>query len=123
MLEVANAGDNDVAVVDLGDGSVRGLIPTGWYPTGVALSLDGSQLYVANAKGLGAGPNVNGPTPYHRSSEDQYSASMIKGTVSFIGLPTDSGQLQKLTDQVARNDAIMPSRSLTRDAVAECRAR
>jgi YVTN family beta-propeller protein len=103
-LDVANAGDNDVAVVDLGDGSVRGLIPTGWYPTGVALSLDGTQLYVANAKGLGAGPNVNGPTPYHRSSEDQYIASMIKGTVSFVNVPTDPSQLQNLTDQVVRND-------------------
>jgi YVTN family beta-propeller protein len=103
-LYVANAGDNDVAVVDLAAGQVAGLIPTGWYPTGIAVSADGSQLYVANGKGLGAGPNPNGPTPYHGSSEDQYTGSMIKGTLSFVDVPANAGQLQKLTEQVIRND-------------------
>jgi YVTN family beta-propeller protein len=103
-LYVADAGDNDVAVVDLAAGTVSGLIPTGWYPTGLAISEDGSELYVANGKGLGAGPNPNGPTPYHGSSEDQFSASMIKGTLSFIDVPRNAGQLRKLTEQVMRND-------------------
>jgi YVTN family beta-propeller protein len=103
-LYVANAGDNDVAVVDLAAATVAGLIPVGWYPTGVAVSTDGSRLYVANGKGLGAGPNPNGPTPYHGSSEDQYAGSMIKGTLSFVDVPANAGQLQKLTEQVIRND-------------------
>jgi YVTN family beta-propeller protein len=103
-LYVANAGDNDVAVVDLDAGTVAGLIPVGWYPTGLAVSKDGSQLYVTNGKGLGAGPNPNGPTPYHGSSEDQYSGSMITGTLSFVDVPANAGQLQKLTEQVIRND-------------------
>jgi YVTN family beta-propeller protein len=103
-LYVANAGDNDVAVVDVASGKVAGLIPTGWYPTGVAVSKDGRQLYVANAKGLGAGPNPNGPTPYHGSPQDQYSGSMITGTLSIVDVPTNRGQLQKLTEQVMRND-------------------
>jgi DNA-binding beta-propeller fold protein YncE len=80
------------------------LIPTAWYPTGIAISADGSELYVANGKGLGAGPNPGGPTPYHGSSEDQYSGSMIKGTLSFIDVPRNPGQLQKLTEQVIRNN-------------------
>lgn len=62
-LYAANAGDNDVAVVSLPAGKVDGLIPTAWYPTGIALSHDGQTLYVANGKGLGAGPNPNGPNP------------------------------------------------------------
>jgi YVTN family beta-propeller protein len=103
-LYVADAGDNDVAVVDLSAGTVSGLIPTGWYPTGIAISADGAELYVANAKGLGAGPNPNGPTPYHGSPESQYSASMIKGTLSIVDVPKNAGQLQKLTEQVMRND-------------------
>jgi len=103
-LYVANAGDDDVAVVDPASGTVSGLIPTGWFPTGIAISVDGSELYVANGKGLGAGPNPNGPTPYHGSSEDQYSGSMIKGTLSFIDVPRNAGQLQKLTRQVIRNN-------------------
>jgi Phosphoesterase family len=103
---VANAGDNDVAVVRLPQGNVTGLIPTAWYPTGLALSGDGKTLYVANAKGLGAGPNVNGPNPYNNpeSTADQYVGSMIKGTLSIVGVPSDEGQLQKLTEQVIRND-------------------
>ena len=69
-LYVANAGNNDVAVIHIfvPDANrlasrsgpldtVVGHIPTGWYPTALALSPDGNTLYVANAKGLGAGPN------------------------------------------------------------------
>ena len=36
--------------------SVVGLIPTGWYPTGVAMRPDGRQIYVVNGKS-NAGPN------------------------------------------------------------------
>jgi YVTN family beta-propeller protein len=105
-LYVANAGDNDVAVVRLPQGNVAGLIPTAWYPTGLAISGDGKTLYVANAKGLGAGPNPNGPNPYNtpETTADQYVGSMIKGTLSIIGLPQNAGQLQKLTEQVIQND-------------------
>ncbi len=69
-LYVANATNNDVAVIRLAntaDGSedkVIGLIATAWYPTGLVLSPDGKELDVINAKGLGAGPNPNGPNPY-----------------------------------------------------------
>ena len=65
-LYVANAGNSDVAVVHLGaPDQVRGLIPTAWYPTGVAVAPDGAELYVLNAKGLGTGPNTQpGPNPY-----------------------------------------------------------
>jgi YVTN family beta-propeller protein len=103
-LYAANAGDNDVAVIDLPAGTVAGLVPTGWYPTGLAVSSDGGELYIANAKGLGAGPNPAGPTPYHGSTEDQYVGSMIKGTISFVDVPGNAGQLQKLTEQVKQND-------------------
>jgi YVTN family beta-propeller protein len=105
-LYVANAGDNDVAAVSLPAGSVAGLMPTGWYPTGIALSPDGQTLYVANAKGLGAGPNPNGPNPYRspESGPDQYVGSMIKGTLSIIDVPRNAGQLKKLTEQVIHDD-------------------
>ena len=72
-LYVANAGNNDVAVVRLADrhgpDRVAGLIPTAWYPTAVAVSPDGKTLFVANGKGLGAGPNPRGPSP-ERDSHD-----------------------------------------------------
>ena len=60
-LLVSNGGTNSVAVIALGEepgraSQVVGLIPTGWYPSGVAVSHDGDRLYVVNAKSP-AGPN------------------------------------------------------------------
>lgn len=98
-LYVANAGNNDIAVIDLGhgksDAKVKGFIPTAWYPTGVQVSKDGNQLMVLNAKGLGAGPNT----------EKQYIGNMIQGTMSFIEVP-GQGQLEKYTKQVQENDRV-----------------
>ncbi|WP_161798252.1 bifunctional YncE family protein/alkaline phosphatase family protein [Aneurinibacillus tyrosinisolvens] len=104
-LYVANAGNNDVVVIDTKKGKIEGMIPTGWYPTGLEISKDGKQLYVANAKGFGAGPNPNGPKPYSTTPTpaDQYSGSMIKGTLSIIDVPRE-GQLEKYTKQVIENN-------------------
>ncbi len=33
---------------------VGGMIPTGWYPSGVAVSPDGQRVYISSAKGLGS---------------------------------------------------------------------
>ena len=53
---VAEAGINAVAVLDTKDPErpkLVGRIPTGWYPTALALSPDGTILYILNAKGIG----------------------------------------------------------------------
>lgn len=59
-LYVTNGGENAVAVLTLNksgrDPKVTGLIPTGWYPTGVAVSRNGHRLFVVNGKSL-PGPN------------------------------------------------------------------
>jgi YVTN family beta-propeller protein len=94
-LYVANAGNNDVAVVRLADrhapDRLAGLIPTAWYPTAVAVSPDGKTLFVANGKGLGAGPNPRGPNPERDTHDpDQSVASMMDGTVSVIPVPGDA---------------------------------
>jgi YVTN family beta-propeller protein len=117
-LYVANAGNNDVAVVSLagpgkdqeGRDHVAGLIPTAWYPSGVELTQDGKGLLVTNAKGLGAGPNPQGPDPYLDTKlrgtpawQSQYVASMIIGTLSQIKAPSNE-QLRQYTAQVERNN-------------------
>ncbi|HEY3611193.1 MAG TPA: bifunctional YncE family protein/alkaline phosphatase family protein [Pseudonocardiaceae bacterium] len=109
-LYVANSGDNDVAVVDIAENRVSGLIPTAWYPTSVQRV--GNWLYVLNAKGLGAGPNPNGPNPYtddQRRVTDpggfakQYVGTMMVGTLSTVAVPGRE-QLERFTQQVNSND-------------------
>jgi YVTN family beta-propeller protein len=105
-LYAANSGDNDIAVIDTDRFTVRGLIPTGWYPSTVTVI--GPKLFVTNAKGVGAGPN-GGPghpdpsRPDDPAAADQYSGSMIVGTLSVIG-GFDQAQLDKWTAQVHAND-------------------
>jgi YVTN family beta-propeller protein len=109
-LFVANSGNNDVLVVDLSKTAgphdtdpILGAIPSAWYPTGLVVSKNDKRLFVVNGKGLGAGPNPNGPTPYHGSVPDQYSGSMLKATLSRVDLPRqiNRGQFEQDSKQVA----------------------
>ena len=114
-LYVANSGNNDVDVIDTATDTVQGSIPTGWYPSAVVASA--TDLYVANAKGLGAGPN-NGPgypdpTSITPRDPSQYVGSMMVGTLSTVPLPIDAGQLSTWTQAVASNDGFANAASAT----------
>ncbi len=105
QLFVTNSGNNDVSVIDLEKGKTAGVIPTAWYPSAVVW--DDGRLHVLNAKGLGAGPNdgpghpnPEGTTP---RSPDQYTGSMIVGTLSSLDVPARD-RLAKFTQQVAPNN-------------------
>jgi YVTN family beta-propeller protein len=105
QLYVANADNNAVAVISLGEKQSRvdGFIPTGWYPTAVKLSADGRRIYVANGKGQGSLPNPRGPQPIRRSTpETQYVGNIQKGSLSIMEVPNE-GQLQILTHRVLAN--------------------
>lgn len=95
-LYVTRAGDNAVAVVDTATMGVLGNIPTGWYPTGVAL--DGDTLVVANGKGLGSGPNPDG----------QGASDHMVGTVNIVQLDDTAlpGWTQAVADNLARPDTL-----------------
>lgn len=60
-LYVTNGGANDLAIIPItgpAPHSVAALVPTGWYPTTVTASADGSTLYVFNNKSdPGSNPN------------------------------------------------------------------
>ena len=89
-LYVSLADMNAVAVVGLtangADGQVRGYIPTGWYPTGIAVSLDG-RLLVTNGKGSQARvANPDGPAP-DRDSAVAKTHNLLEGTLSLIPVP------------------------------------
>src|SRR5262245_13343889 len=81
MLYVAEAGINAIGVIQLQGkgGKVIGHIPTGWWPSSVQVSADGRSLYVANARGRGAGPNLVG-----ESRSPKFS---VLGTVNIIPTP------------------------------------
>src|SRR5262249_1339591 len=109
-LYAVNSGDNDVDVIDLRSGRVSGMIPTAWYPTSVTLSPDGRRLFVTNGKGLGAGPNPNGPNPYTDSQlrgtaagQAQYVGTMMMGSLSTVTTPGPR-TLAAYTRQVVSND-------------------
>lgn len=88
-LYVAAAGLNAVVVLDADDGGVLGMIPTGYYPSAVALDEATGVLYVANGKGGGI-PALN-----------RKGVSMT-GTVEQIDLP-DNTQLADYTQTVMDN--------------------
>jgi YVTN family beta-propeller protein len=143
-LYVANAHSNALAVVDLssrargGEKSdedrsrVRGFIPTGQYPS--ALAVVGSTIFVGNGKGTGfenssvvvdnSGrvpnlPNDRFPVGTGRAmkSGGEYSVAIVAGNISAIRVPDDA-RLAAYTRQVMRNDGLLdkPRVSLFRGA-------
>ena len=101
-LYVANGSQNAIAVVDAEAtaDALRGLIPTGWYPTAVTLDATGEQLFVAS--GYGFGSIAPAPPGQGRSYEDR------AGVVSVVGVP-DQQELRRLTRQVRSNNESLPA--------------
>jgi len=90
-LAVANADNNAVAMVDIskpGQSRVLGFVPTGWYPTSVLFSRDGSDLFVLSGKGLTSMANPRGAQAGVPTGEGQYSGSMLEGALSIVPTPS-----------------------------------
>ena len=107
-LYVSLADMNAVAVLDVDRGEVRGYLPAGWNPTAVAISPDGSRLFVANAKGVNARNPNNKPAAVAGSDRPQYIQNIIEGTVSTIDTAQALANLPALTAQTLRNNAVRP---------------
>jgi YVTN family beta-propeller protein len=109
-LYVANADNNNVAVVDTGnarESRVLGFIPTGWYPTALAAAADGKQIYVGTGKGMGFRNNAPATTPYPQKEPNpktpfDYIGAVLSGHVSIVDVP-DARQLAAYTKQAASN--------------------
>lgn len=111
-LYVANADNNDVAVVDIseaGDSNVLGFIPTGWYPCALALSADGKQLFIGTGKALDHfAPNIKpmgDGRPGNPRNAATYIGNMLTGHVSFVTAP-DEKALAGYTRQVLTNSPV-----------------
>ncbi|TAE28998.1 MAG: phosphoesterase [Cytophagales bacterium] len=99
-LYVALLAFNAVAVVDVETRRVKGLIPTGWGPTKVALSPDEKSLYVVSARGYGAGPN--GGRSFVKPPQGTYVGDIQLGSFQAIPVP-DAAQLATFTKQTLAN--------------------
>ncbi len=109
-LYVANADNNDVAVIDISDrdeSRVLGFIPTGWYPSTVAVSPDDRQLFIGVGKGLSSRPNWpaklnDGSTQPDGSGHRDYIGNVLSGGLTIVNLP-DAPLLAKYSAQVVAN--------------------
>lgn len=99
-LYVALLAFNAVAVVDVPTRRVRGLIPTGWGPTRVALSADEGTLHVTSARGYGAGPN--GGAGFVKPPSGTYIGDIQLGTFQMVPVPS-AAQLATYTKQALAN--------------------
>ena len=100
-LYVAESGINAVAVISIPGMKVMGHIPTGWFPSKVAVTNDGRKLVITNAKGYGSGPN--GGAAFDKESGSSYIGSLMKGTLQIIDIPGEK-ELKKMTGQVVSNN-------------------
>ncbi len=74
---------------------VGGLIPTGWYPAGVATSPDGNRVYIVSAKGLGSRyPGTSLGTAI--TSSFYYDANNMPGILQSVPAPTGQALLSGL---------------------------
>ncbi len=100
-LYVANADNNSVAVIDIahpGASRILGFIPTGWYPSALAVARDGKRLFIGTGKGLTFNSNGTG----------RYIGELLRGHVSVVGVP-DQQQLARYTRQVVANVPMPPT--------------
>ncbi|MFN0055467.1 MAG: bifunctional YncE family protein/alkaline phosphatase family protein, partial [Planctomycetales bacterium] len=116
-LYVANADNNCVAVIDIEAprrSQIKGYIPTGWYPTALAITPDGERLLV----GVGKGGQTLANPPDRQKLEEllkkpaqeggyrnipfPYIGATLSGTLSIVDVPGED-ELARYTHQVYRN--------------------
>ena len=117
MLYVANADNNCIAVIDIRErdkSQVVGFIPTGWYPTSVAVTPDSKTLLVGVGKGLQTRANPIAKAPKKDTEPDKadsgegrklpfpYIGTTLSGALSIVPVP-DEKQLAAYTASVYRN--------------------
>lgn len=117
-LFIANASVNAVAVFDVsrpGHSHSLGFIPTGWLPTSVRVTPDGTRLLVANGKGGKPKANPHAAKPGAKKN-NEYIASLFTGTLSIIDLPRGGDwekQMTAWTAQVFANTPLKPDGAVT----------
>lgn len=107
-LYIANADNNNVCVADVeeaGECTVLGFIPSGWYPSAVALGSGDGKLYIGNGRGMGSYSDIRGPhSPLPPGPEGNGTVkSLRKGSISVLDIPGHLDRLRELTRQAYAN--------------------
>ena len=117
-LFVADAGDNAVVAVDLTTSTPTafGAIPTGWYPTDVAVSRDGQKIYVLDGKGVSGHSNplyVHSDVIPHGAPRDEryYVAALATGDLEMLPLSNRASLVAGLAE-VRLNSPYKPKSSM-----------
>ncbi|MBL8219026.1 MAG: beta-propeller fold lactonase family protein [Bryobacterales bacterium] len=109
FLFVANADNNNVAVLHVGDeeeSNVMGFIPSPWYPSALQVSRDGKFLFVGTSKGMGGYSNERGPhSPLAVSGEEGKGSvkSLQRGSIGVVPLTNLKSQIKEWTRQAMAN--------------------
>jgi YVTN family beta-propeller protein len=105
-LYVALADMDAIAVVDVAGMKLQGYIPAGWYPSAVAVTPDGNNLLVANAKGTRIRNPNNVPTIRNgRRAGYPFIYDVLVGNVCAIRIP-GGDDLRDDTQTVLRNNRL-----------------
>ena len=108
LLFVANADNNDVAVIDVRSkarSEVLGFVPAGWYPSALALAEGGKALYIGATKGEAGHATLKGPTSplLAKGEPDQTVKTLQKSSVERLPLAGLKARLAGYTRQVYAN--------------------
>jgi len=102
-LLVAEAGINAVGVIDTRSLAVLGHIPAAWFP--VALAVHQDDVYVASAKGHGAGANANRMVGF----SERFQPVERRGAVTVFPIPGER-ELSRLTLRVRQLNGFLADR-------------
>ena len=114
LLYVANADNNSIAVIDISNpahSAVVGFIPTGWYPSALALTRQGNELYIGNGKGESGHPDRKGPGSPLASNwyGDETVKTVQKSSVEVLNVASLRKDLLGWTKMVVDNTPYMDS--------------
>ena len=120
-LFVTLGGVNAVAVYGVPGGRLRGLIPTGWYPTTVDVSEDGHTIAVGSLFGVGSGAGrTSGMTGrYAHSYRGSVNVIPQASAAELAAYTTSVAQNNRLTLRADSGPALTPRRNVAARAVPE----
>jgi YVTN family beta-propeller protein len=108
VLYVANADNNSIAVIRIavrGHSAVIGFIPTGWYPSALALAESNNTLFVGNSKGEEGHPDLKGVGSPLASkwNGDETVKTLQKSSIEVLSVAHLRQSLPKWTHEVIEN--------------------